>query len=143
MLVRLLYASRAAASLTPDALDDILERSRRNNPALGITGLLCLADEFFIQVLEGGRDEVCELYNTIVRDGRHSDVRLLAYEEIFERRFGAWTMGQAEVSRINPVQILKYFKRPQLDPFSASGDATMALLEELVEAAAIVTRCPE
>jgi hypothetical protein len=28
-----------------------------------------------MQVLEGGRDEVCELYNTIVRDERHHQVR--------------------------------------------------------------------
>ena len=140
MLVRCLYASRAAASPDSALLDEILEKSRKKNPALGITGLLCVSGEIFIQVLEGGRDEVCELYNAIVRDPRHKQVRLLSYEEISERRFGAWTMGQVNVAKLNPGVILKYFKRAELDPFDCSGDATMAVLSELVATASIVNR---
>ena len=121
-------------------LDDILEQSRRNNPALGITGMLCVSDDVFIQVLEGGRDEVCELYNAIVRDDRHQHVRLLSYEEITERRFGNWTMGQVNIAKINPSLLLKYFKRAELDPFDCSGQATMALLGELVATASIINR---
>jgi hypothetical protein len=140
MLVRLLYASRAAAPLTAQVLDDIMAQSRRNNPKLGVTGLLCVSDDVFIQVLEGGRDEVCELYNAIVRDSRHSEVRLLSYDEVHERRFGAWTMGQVHAPKINPSLLLKYFKRAKLDPLEASGGATMALLQELVATASIAGR---
>ena len=140
MLVRLLYASRAAATASAAVLDGILEQSRKNNPALGITGLLCVSGDVFIQLLEGGRDEVCELYNAIVRDKRHQQVRLLAYEEIAERKFGAWTMGQVNIARINPSLLLKYFKRAELDPFDCSGQATMALLHDLVATASIVNR---
>src|SRR5689334_19346571 len=109
MLVRCLYASRAAATADGAVLDDILNQSRKRNPALGITGLLCVSGDVFIQVIEGGREEVCELYNAIVRDPRHTQVRLLSYEEITERRFGAWTMGQANIAKINPSLLLKYF----------------------------------
>lgn len=140
MLVRCLYASRPAASLQGAGLERILDQSRANNPALGITGLLCVADDLFIQVLEGGRDEVCELYNAIVRDDRHQNVRLLVYEEITERRFGNWTMGQVNTAKLNPALLLKYFKRVELDPFDGSGQATMALLGELVATASIVSR---
>ena len=63
MLVRCLYASRPAAGLRPADLHQILNQSRKNNPPLGITGLLCVSENLFIQVLEGGRDEVCDLYN--------------------------------------------------------------------------------
>jgi hypothetical protein len=140
MLVRLLYASRAASPLSPKLLDDILAQSRRNNPKLGVTGLLCVSDDVFIQVLEGGRDEVCEVYNAIVRDVRHAHVRLLSYEEIGERFFGAWTMGQVHAPKINPGLLLKYFRRAQLDPFEAPAHATMALLQELVATAAIAGR---
>ena len=140
MLVRLLYASRAAAATSAEVLDGILEQSRKNNPAQGITGLLCVSGDVFIQVLEGGRDEVCELYNAIVRDSRHQQVRLLSYEEIAERKFGAWTMGQVNIARINPSLLLKYFKRAELDPFDCSGQATMGLLHDLVASASIVNR---
>jgi hypothetical protein len=140
MLVRCLYASRAAAEATATILDEILAQSRRNNPAKGITGMLCVSNNVFIQVLEGGRDEVCDLYNAIVRDPRHENVRLLSYDEITERRFGAWTMGQVNLSKVNPALLLKYFRRAELDPFDASGAATLALLGELVASASIVGR---
>src|SRR5512137_2000370 len=100
MLVRLLYASRATRPITPAAHESILDQSRAHNPKLGITGVLCYSDDVFIQVLEGGRDEVCELYNTIARDRRHQEVRILSFEEIRERRFGAWTMGQVNLAKV-------------------------------------------
>ena len=140
MLVRCLYASRAAAGTGAAILDEILVQSRRNNPAKGITGMLCVSNDVFIQLLEGGRDEVCDLYNAIVRDPRHQNVRLLAYDEISQRQFGSWTMGRVDLSRVNPSVLLKYFKRAELDPFNAPGSATLSLLGELVASASIVGR---
>jgi hypothetical protein len=140
MLVRCLYASRSAVPLVAPVVDSILEQSRKNNPRQGITGMLCFFDDIFVQVLEGGRDEVCELFNAIVRDDRHRNVRILTYEEISERRFGSWTMGQVNIATVNPSLLLKYSEKAVLNPFSCSGHATMALLDELVATAAIVSR---
>lgn len=140
MLVRCLYASRTVGPLTPEVMDSILEQSRRNNPRLGITGLLCVSGDVFIQVLEGGRDVICDLYKTIVGDTRHANVRLLVYEEITERRFGNWTMGHVNIAKVNPSLLLKYSEKPTVDPFGCSGRATMALLDELVATASIVNR---
>ena len=114
--------------------------SRAHNPAHGITGLLCVSGDVFIQVLEGGRDEVCDLFNTIVRDSRHENVRLLAYEEIRQRKFGGWTMGQVDLAKINPGLLLKYHEKATLDPFICSGHATLALLDELIATASITSR---
>jgi len=140
MLVRLLYASRAAAPLSAPLIDSILEQSRKNNPHLGITGILCFSEELFIQVLEGGRDEVCELFNAIVRDARHVNVRILVYEEIRERRFGGWTMGQVNIARVNSALLLKYSEKAVLNPFSCSGHASMTLLDELISTGAVASR---
>ena len=140
MIVRCVYASRAASSLTSAMVEDILETSRSHNTASGITGILCYSGDVFIQVLEGGRDEVCELYNAIVRDGRHTNVRLLVFEEVRERKFCNWTMGHVDLSKVNPGLLLKYHDRAVLNPFANSGAATMALLDELVASAAIITR---
>ncbi len=140
MLVRCLYASRPATPVDSRALDLILHQSRKNNPARGVTGLLCVTDNLFLQVLEGGRDEVCELFNAIVRDERHRQVRMLSYEEIGQRRFGNWTMGHVGIDRLNPSLLLKYFRRVELDPFDCSGQSTLALLTELVDTAAISMR---
>ncbi len=140
MLVRCLYASRPAKPVQADFLDKILEQSRRNNPPRGITGLLCFTSDVFVQVIEGGRDEVCELFNAIVCDSRHTGVRLLSYEEIAERRFPGWTMGQVNVDTVNRALLLKYSEKAALDPFGSPGQATMALLVELVASGAILTR---
>jgi hypothetical protein len=98
---------------------------------------LCYTSDVFIQVLEGGRDEVCELYNAIVRDQRHCNVRILVYEEIPERNFSHWTMGHVDIAKVNPGLLLKYSAKTALDPFASSGQATLALLRELVSTAAI------
>jgi Sensors of blue-light using FAD len=139
MLVRLLYASRAIDS-RPDAIEAILTQSRHYNPTCGITGILCYGGGIFLQAIEGGRMAVSELYGHIQKDVRHKDVVLLHYEEITERRFGGWTMGQVNMSKINTNILLKYAEKPELDPYSVSGKVSLALLEELMATASIIGR---
>lgn len=140
MLVRLLYASRASEALSPQVVDALVEQCRINNPRRGITGVLCHSGDTFIQVLEGGRQEVSRLYNTIAGDARHREVILLAYEEIAERRFCSWSMGQVNLDKVNPSILLKYCETAHMDPFNTSGKAALALLEELIASACIVGR---
>ena len=139
MLVRLLYVSRAADAALKD-LDNILQHARTYNAEHGITGALCYSSNIFMQVLEGSRTEVNRLYATILRDPHHSDVELLHYEEISERRFGSWTMGHVDIATVNPSLLLKYAKLPVLNPFNCSGHASMALLEELMATASVIGR---
>jgi hypothetical protein len=139
MLVRLLYASRALDT-RPDAIEAILAQSRQYNPTCGITGILCYGGGIFLQAIEGGRTAVSELYGHIQRDPRHKDVVLLHYEEISERRFGGWTMGQVNLLKLNHTVLLKYSEKPELNPYSVSGKVSLALLEELMATAAIIGR---
>lgn len=139
MLVRLLYASRAIDA-RPEAIEAILTQSRHYNPTCGITGILCYGGGIFLQAIEGGRMAVSELYGHIQKDIRHKDVVLLHYEEITERRFGGWTMGQVNMSKINTNILLKYAEKPELDPYSVSGKVSLALLEELMATASIIGR---
>ena len=138
MLVRLMYASRAADSVDQEALLAILRKSKAENAANGITGVLCFSGGIFLQLLEGGRQQVNTLYNRIAADKRHLDVVLLSYEEIGERRFAGWSMGQVNLSRLNPSLLLKYSETAVLDPYAVSGKVSMALFEELVVTASVV-----
>ena len=138
MLVRLMYASRAVPTVNQDELVAILRKSKANNPAIGVTGVLCFSEGIFLQALEGGRSAVNQLYNRIVSDPRHSQVELLCYEEIGERRFAGWSMGQVNMGRLNPGLLLKYSERPTLDPYAVSGQVSMALFHELMATASIV-----
>lgn len=138
MLVRLMYASRAQAAVDHEELMAILRKSKANNPPLGVTGVLCFSGGIFLQVLEGGRTAVNRLYNRIVTDSRHTDVELLLYEEIAERRFAGWSMGQVNMQRLNPSLVLKYSATATLDPFAVSGAVSLALFEELVATASVM-----
>jgi hypothetical protein len=138
MLVRLMYASRAVPAVDQEELVAILRQSKAGNPKVGVTGVLCYSGGIFIQVLEGGRMAVNQLYGKIVRDARHTDVILLAYEEISERRFAGWSMGQVTLSRLNPALLLKYSETAALDPYAVSGQVSMALFDELVATASIM-----
>ena len=137
MLVRLVYASRAKATLTPAQFEDILAVSRRNNPANGITGVLCTNTFIFLQMLEGGRKEVSETYHRIARDPRHHDVQLLHFEEIMARKFADWSMGKVSFDRLNMAVLLKHSAKAVLDPYAVSGAVSVALIEELMQTAAV------
>jgi len=140
MLVRLLYASRSAKPIDSGVVESILAQSRKRNPELGITGILCQGGDVFLQVLEGGRMAVNQLYNEIAQDERHCDVILLHFEEIMERRFAGWTMGHVNLAKVNPSLLLKYCEKTALDPYATSGRVAMALLEELMATAQIIGR---
>jgi hypothetical protein len=141
MLTRLLYASRATAKIDDALLRAILERSRAENLAHGITGVLCAYPEghVFLQAIEGSRSAVNALYAALLRDPRHRDVTLLEYAEIDERRFGGWLMGAVDLGKVNRRTILRYSERAELDPFSMSARSAIALLEELTTSGAIVS----
>ena len=140
MLVRLLYASRAAKSVNEAELHAILRQSKAHNPEVGVTGVLCFCSNagVFMQVLEGGRSAVSRLYNKIAQDPRHSEVELLSYEEISERHFAGWAMGQVNMNRLNPALLLRYSETAKLDPYAVSGKASMALFNELAATASVV-----
>jgi hypothetical protein len=133
-----MYASRAVPALDQEELVTILRQSKANNPSTGVTGVLCYSGGIFLQVLEGGRSAVNKLYNRIGADPRHTDVELLLYEEIGERRFASWSMGQVNMSRLNPSLLLKYSATAALDPFAVSGKVSLALFEELVATASVI-----
>ena len=141
MLVRLLYASRAVDAVNAEVLQSILRQSKAHNPSEGITGVLCFCynERVFLQVLEGGRSAVNRRYNRIAQDPRHTDVELLSYEEIGERRFAAWSMGQVNMATLNPGLVLKYSERSALDPYAVSGRASLSLFEELMATASVVS----
>ena len=95
---RILYISTAREKLDDASLDGILRISRRNNAAVGVTGLLIVGGRRFLQVLEGPDDAVASVYDRISRDDRHFAVVRLSRKTIEARTFGAWSMGYRAVN---------------------------------------------
>lgn len=140
MLIRLLYASRAIGETQCSDLQDIMRQSHTHNPQKGITGILCHSEGLYMQVLEGGRDAINKLYAKIIADPRHTDVVLLHYEEINERRYAGWTMGQVNLAKVNVAILLRFSDLPELNPHAMSGKHSLALIDDLIANAAIIGR---
>ena len=138
MLVRCLYASRIPKVQSSATLRAILETSRKNNTKHGITGVLVATSNSFIQALEGGRAQVCQTYNHIAQDKRHMDVTILSFEEITQRSFEGWSMGEVTTKQLNPSVLLKHSATLHIDPFTMSGGAVLALLHEIVSSGTVV-----
>ena len=90
---QLVYGSSSPGLLPREALLDILRASRRNNPAVGVTGALLYADGNFMQVLEGPAEAVNGVYRRVQRDDRHRGVLTLIDTTVPERSFPDWSMG--------------------------------------------------
>ncbi len=96
MLTRLVYISTTRQPVTDAECRAILEVSRRNNLAAGITGLLVVGGNRFLQLLEGPTEAVEERFDVIHRDPRHFAVVQLDRREVEARQCPDWAMGYVQ-----------------------------------------------
>jgi DNA-binding XRE family transcriptional regulator len=95
LLHRLIYHSRvnvAPGSILRETIDAITDSAGKRNAALGVTGALLAHDGRFLQVLEGDKDAVRQVYGAILLDPRHTDVQLLDSRAIVTRQFSDWSL---------------------------------------------------
>ena len=102
-------------------LEEILTKSRSNNPAIGITGSLIYHSDLFLQLLEGPPLAVHKLYQTILADNRHADIVNLCDETFSRRLFASWAMkndghqswmlSRSEIARMSSGEALQLFDR--------------------------------
>jgi hypothetical protein len=90
---QLVYVSRSVRSVNSAiGMSDILSEARPNNARDGITGCLTAIDGRFVQVIEGESDKLDDLINRLLRDERHTELRVLERRTIAERAFPHWDM---------------------------------------------------
>ncbi|HEX8548849.1 MAG TPA: BLUF domain-containing protein [Cytophagaceae bacterium] len=87
------YISAESMPFNEIIITDILNKSRNNNPQLGITGILLHVEGCLLQLLEGDRENVEKLYNKISQDSRHTAIVRLIEGEQERRCFEDWSMG--------------------------------------------------
>lgn len=95
-LVQFVYTSTAVREMTGEDLDAIRRVSLARNAGLNVTGLLVYyaQTQEFIQLLEGARSVVLNLYNgSIVKDSRHRAISTLFMEHAEERICPDWRMS--------------------------------------------------
>ena len=95
MLVEFLYNSASVLSQPTNMdLDHILASARRRNMAEEITGMLLYYRGEFVQILEGEKKSVENIYDKFINpDLRHTALNKVHQNTISHRSFSEWSMG--------------------------------------------------
>lgn len=92
-LVAIAYASSATHALGDADLEQLLQRARRKNEEVGVTGVLLYHDGSFLQYFEGPAEGVEVVYERIRRSPLHGGIIELIRGPIERRVFSSWVMG--------------------------------------------------
>ncbi|WP_160162716.1 EAL domain-containing protein [Magnetococcus marinus] len=96
----LIYISRPKFEITEEGLQAILKQSREFNLKSGITGYLFYLKGAFAQYLEGDEEPLSQLYQSIQKDNRHSDLKIIAEGDLPTRLFAGWEMGYKQLDGV-------------------------------------------
>ena len=92
----LIYRSVAEESFSNTEVYQMLSAARDFNAEHDITGCLLFHNRRFLQLLEGEKDKVHQLFSLIESDARHKKIEIIQTEEIAERLFNKWSMRSEE-----------------------------------------------
>lgn len=96
-LYETIYVSTLAPGQPISSVGDIAGKARVSNPIQGITGLLIFDGMRFCQQLEGVKQQVLGLMEKIRLDPRHTNVEIVHYGELANRRFKKFSLGYTTV----------------------------------------------
>ena len=135
-LSRIIYSSQAAPGLGLAQQRAILERARRSNEKLGITGILLYCEGRFVQAIEGERSDVSALFQRTSADRRHLQVTLLEVSDEEERLFGEWEMKFVSLTQAQTRERAEATRGAMgafkgFDPNLMSSESVRALLVDL------------
>jgi hypothetical protein len=103
----LFYCSMATREMLDADILDMLKVAREKNARLEVTGLLVYQKRTkeFIQILEGEKQVIFDLLETIKSDKRHQALHLVYDGEIQERNFKSWSMGFADLESVDKSKL--------------------------------------
>lgn len=87
------YISRHASTLDEVSLQELFSFVLKHNPPKDITGILLSSDSFFLQVLEGEKQVIQLLFESIQRDQRHKDILTVLDQGVEKRIFDRYRAG--------------------------------------------------
>ena len=86
-LIHIIYLSYSTKELSENELNGFWSTIRKQNEIQNITDLLLYNEEAFIQVIEGKREIIKNLFGRISKDSRHSNMVKLLGKTIEKRAF--------------------------------------------------------
>ena len=97
-MIQTAYVSRAAETMTQEALLSLLQQCLANNESSGVTGMLLYGNDTFLQVLEGDEAVLEAVIDNIRKDPRHSRIHFLYRKPLERRQYADWSMGFKRIS---------------------------------------------
>jgi len=95
----LIYLSQMRGSLSKEEIEKFVALASRKNEEKGITGVLLVLGDHFVQFLEGREKDISELMEVIKMDPRHEGVSVLLTQDIKQRTFTNWGMSSVALRR--------------------------------------------
>ena len=139
MLTQLVYISTMRGQCSAVECGSILDASRANNAAAGITGLLVAGGTRFLQLLEGEPAAVEQRFDVIRADPRHFAIVLLDKRLADRRQCPDWAMGVVRGGdcpageRLS--EIVQSLVAPIAEPYLRAQFTSFAALHEVPRAA--------
>ena len=90
--------SKYSEHCSKSEIDTIVQKSRIYNASNDVTGCLITYKDNCVQILEGPKITIMELYARIKFDPRHYDVQILSENSIEERAFGEFAMSYLPIN---------------------------------------------
>lgn len=113
-------------------LQNILAAARRNNAALNVTGALLYNAGNFAQILEGPLASVEQIFESIQRDFRHSEVTVIHSDFSTARQFADWSMAFSGASSIEEDIACTAAFEYVFSGTSSAGEEMLSLLHNLM-----------
>lgn len=132
-LTQFAYVSHQVHDFNEDELHELMRKARKRNKELDLTGLLLFDKPLFLQILEGPKDSIEQMIESLQADPRHRDLDIIYRNEALEiREFGRWRMGCKILGEKMPADYKKLDERVKSLFANAkpNGDIAYELLKE-------------
>lgn len=129
------YISKVSTGLSEEQMQELFTHSTITNNTNGIKGILLSAMGNFFQVLEGSKDQVVNLYNTIKDDKRHQDIYEVFNRPVLKPVFTNYNSVFNVVKTVEELEQIKIYLDSM--PFDSTSEklsrllAPFLLMEEL------------
>jgi len=128
---RLIYTSTAHKNCDAEQVEEILKASEKMNFTNGITGILYFSSEYFLQYFEGDLVDVENTYQRILRDSRHTQLRVIDKASIKAREFEDWSMAYIPQAEVLVPFNKKYMQSARFNPQDISTAEALEMVMEL------------
>lgn len=131
-LSRLVFYSRTNLKIGESAgmIRGLLQACSEYSPVSGLTGGLVFNEKFFMQVMEGSREQVSRQLANLFNDSRHEGLTVLSVSEIVRREFEGWAVGYAGHTIDAERLYLRYCPTVDVNPTVMSADALFEFVRD-------------